>query len=814
NLIYAEDLLTDNKVLTATPAQMRHLLDGTRVEQSQSTLGWLVERAGDGIVQSAYQAYLENGKTSVDQFLETVRAALERRYEANLVGQRRPQKDEDGNPLPAVKIFHTSRITNGSVTINDYWSDNDTGRAMASGGGPKNLLSAYGVRTVDDLIDNLKGQSEPDRRAMLTALYLSVYRDKLDEVGAAKLSSLRAEPGDQSSRPFLARMVESESLRTGLALSSHRRYENSCPPTVNYYHGGNHLVRMITGATLMMTALTAGVAAARGAIEIYSNIYNQASDASSQAGQLFASEQTIRGHMSELGRMYYDSFNSLADADMRLSYALASQYIKLFGPLNSVDGEVSQGIFDNWINKTLHDPPAGVYTGEVSQTFTGDVNIGQNKTVYSVTSLSGLPEPSYWYGNEFNLMGYSNYNLGFSDDSESYASPVQVSHSVAAIGLQKPDFMVETSYLSSTRLTSAPVPQGGRIVGAMVVDQADPDKTSQVQVLNDPQRGTYYVRVNPINMNQLGINKPVLKYWIKVDKTPSIKAEAPMVLGGGDEVAVAEEIKKALGLSKSATNQEVYEAIKDKFYSFAPLKDAGLTNRDFPGGDSENQTDVIEFGQLVAHLESLNCNLASAEYLLGTVDNFASKQILVTGFHDNGDSKLTQLEAHAWVVDDKGKVIDPTPSRMAPGHEAPNLSPEDGSDVVNNKAGFPYLPTGEALVGAAFLILGFRRRRTILRQIGLAQAALTFALPGIDKTEQSLNRLLYSDGAKAQLPKMPERQAGEVRRSYIANIPEGGFSRKDLTRLPGAPLNQYQNYLAARLHRYDRHIRSPKTIKK
>lgn len=108
-------------------------------------------------------------------------------------------------------------------------------------------------------------------------------------------------------------------------------------------------------------------------------------------------------------------------------------------------------------------------------------------------------------------------------------------------------------------------------------------------------------------------------------------------------------IIKGLKLKEDASNEEIFEAIKNKGYSTTPLKDAGLSKK-------ITRMDVQKYFQTVASLNSLVCNLATS--LACGVDE---KLIYTVGYAEDGDGCIRSNEAHAWAMTMEGEIIDITP---------------------------------------------------------------------------------------------------------------------------------------------------------
>lgn len=116
----------------------------------------------------------------------------------------------------------------------------------------------------------------------------------------------------------------------------------------------------------------------------------------------------------------------------------------------------------------------------------------------------------------------------------------------------------------------------------------------------------------------------------------------------------SEEIRNAiisgLGLEATASNYEIFSAIKSQLYSLTPIEDARLSGK-------IEKLNEKEFYETVASMDSLICNLA-ATLAVGTDE----KLIYTVGFCNSEDMVITEGEAHAWAMNHEGQIIDVTPT--------------------------------------------------------------------------------------------------------------------------------------------------------
>ena len=116
--------------------------------------------------------------------------------------------------------------------------------------------------------------------------------------------------------------------------------------------------------------------------------------------------------------------------------------------------------------------------------------------------------------------------------------------------------------------------------------------------------------------------------------------------------SVKAAISRGLGLDSNATNEEMFSAIKNKYYSTTPIKDAGLNKK-------IKKLNELEYYETIASLDSLICNLAAN--LAVMIDD---ELYYVTGYLSQ-DGIIYPKDSHAWAMDADGNIIDLTPSELS-----------------------------------------------------------------------------------------------------------------------------------------------------
>lgn len=351
---------------------------------------------------------------------------------------------------------------------------------------------------------------------------------------------------------------------------------------------------------------------------------------------------------------------------------------------------------DQQLQKALtgHGAPPDMYTKDIQNSIIGDVTGKSNEVVYSIQPLHGQSSVGYWPTQQFNQIDVAQGQSGvfhgksirFSYDPHSVegTEPTTVSLSLPfqseAIRELHPDYEIETPYIDvsyseggiSSGSVALPVKAGYEVVGAQYVDKANLSDVAPVFFINQNGVAPSAGAANPGAVSRM--RDPVLRYWIKkksnVGTLPTSRMEAASPNGNqlstADLRMVAKEVRRSLGLPETASAEQVLQAVRDGHtYAYTPFERQQIDTINL---SKKNSVQVLEaVGGVLAELKSYNCNLASAEYLLATLDD-PSKRALAVGFHDtDGSHDLTTQEAHAWTIDDEGQIIDPTPVHMAPG---------------------------------------------------------------------------------------------------------------------------------------------------
>jgi hypothetical protein len=177
-------------------------------------------------------------------------------------------------------------------------------------------------------------------------------------------------------------------------------------------------------------------------------------------------------------------------------------------------------------------------------------------------------------------------------------------------------------------------------------------------------------------------------------------------------------------------------------------------------------------------LDALNCNLASALYLLSQDEHPAAEPNLATGFRDDGDGKLTTREAHAWLIDKKDQIIDPTPTEslkplpsFAPDKET-NQTPEKQSIDMNKLV-------EEAVLTAGLALVAYRRRKQVAAKATRFQAEHALTMQKAPEALGTILTALYGAPGSKIIKMDPNMTPGQVKQK-LRSIPTEGVSLREV----------------------------------
>lgn len=761
------DTLVDNQVLVTTPAKLAELLN----EYTASDLERLATLLPEDVRLQELIAIARQTSDYTD-LRRYVRVALERQLDegASLYAER----DETG-VVQRYKTHSTARLSSGQIRRQLMVGEGAAARLVP--GDTADLLRELGVSSADELID---GDEAPDRTRVLAALHIALDEEQRLRPVDSDTTHEQTGPGSLFGR---MQADEESKYKLGSATGPMLRRLGAV---------GTLLVVGVVGSSfvgekareMMHDNPAPHIAAYAKAYEQY---HKQANLDVERGGRdrddflKFLEEHY--GDQAVFEKLLNDAYLDISDADARFGRWLS-------GPLYELYGKMPLQL----------DPPPSMYTTSHDNMFIGDVNIKSNQTVYTVTPLTPNAQTAgYWVGSTYDTVttqrGTSRYpfkdgrpELGDSSLAEEFLKLSKPANP-ATIAEHSPDYRVETPYISPNRSISLPIKAGGSLLGARVIDASDPSWSSGPIDIWKSWSSEYEARLKAEDFVSQGVTakQPRLEYYVKEHVDHSYRRDSPIAvesvrdtkpaqLSPEDVTRVAAATRRALGLGETATAEEIFTAIsQQKKYSFTPFERAK-----FGGVDLSNMSDTqaLEMvGQTLAELDTLNCNLATMLATLATADQEIGVRP-ATGFLDNGDGKLTQIESHAFFWSAEHGIRDATPGVMADGESVRGQpSAADKSDMG------PVLPiTGAGLVAAALAVVAYRRRQAIAEGVDTLRARAVTHLPATGRAVDLLTQAAYDkpDSRLQFHSARPAVDSQELLRRYAANIPRGGISLTEI----------------------------------
>ena len=521
------------------------------------------------------------------------------------------------------------------------------------------------------------------------------------------------------------------------------------------------------------------------------------------------------GLASEVDAQLYDKIFDMQESQYTVAYHLLDTLIgtvgaeKLSSIAQNIPGFSEENLRD-WAEKSALEIPMSMETLNSGESFIGDADTDSNKVVYTATALkSGGTTEGYWYGDMYNILVANGGTSPFTGtgvsliDAANSQEDIETQHNLNIIEALDPDYMVETPYIGvggNDDITywnglTLPVLQGTRLVGIRVYDKSS-GASLPVEVKMDTATGLYVAVLNSYvnEVTAVRYEQPVLQYWLKesFDSKPTIHRASPMSLQfernkrhniapKQDVEYVASSVRRALGLADNASISEIAKAVSQgPLYSYTPFDRQGTTK--IPVTEADNTKALAQLGIILAKLDYMNCNVASMTTILATLDRKAINQ--ATGFHDDGDGKLTQLESHAWLIDGNSTIIDPTPTEMAPGEITPKPQdtpadadggPLDGIDGEDLQRG------AEVLVAAAIGFMAWRRRKAIQTAADTVRSHAALSLPGMQHAAAIVQAELYSRNPSDAITAARIPKIATTPQSYNFAIPSRPVSLKSGT---------------------------------
>ncbi len=820
--IVLQDDRVDDMVLATTSEQARQLaddLDALVPNDQAETIGELVAQLKDPQLGRHYKRYKEkptertaamlmaHAKSLLEQSIGSERHTAIRTTEHGTVDMRRVTTDH--------------RVRGKHVVSHSSWLGQTGAQGIELGDGSE-LLARFGAPSMDALLSTLRGKK----------LVTSDMQDKA--VGAVYLLALDAVEKQQQEARAVAKLRGSFP-KTTLELHEETtlmhvpklRAKASPEATahLNYDHKKPAIVRTLAIGSFAIALFLHGANLAGGnigeAVEQRAASASASADAALKSREQQAYEnrdpeqeralwQAAYEHDLGIMKPLVDGVDTVKEFDKTLYESIAGTYVNLFGQdfLDAITPD------QRIISDGLQRRPGSAAALPEMRIGDSPQNGNEHAEHYSIASLTAKPTEGYWYSRVMNQMSVLTpvEPLGLSIGYGNYADHPRQNPSVATIlGIpsvrevileDKPDYEVSTRFVGEAEdgHLSLPIPENGSIIGAYIVDTNDPRRTVPVSVSYGPTTGEYVAYLNKTPQQDLtahGIEAPLLKYFVKTESRKTVtQMFDPMVLGHVDMDRVAAETKHALGLPADASDGDVYDAIKRKTYSFTPFADgrASIPEERLTGTITE---DVTEIAKVLAHLESLNCNLASTLMLLGTASNGTMPYQQAMGYREDGNGTLEQGEAHAWLIDQNDEIVDPTPA----GSQSTSIDARSGASLTSSDM----QRWGGILVGAATLIVAYRRRAKIAGSIAGARADYVLEHPATADAVTQISAATYGTSmTNAPLYTMPDHAVAASIPTLPLNVPASVIVEK--RKAQGEELSGKQRRAIKRVLRHGRFV--------
>ena len=790
--IDVHDMESAETVLVSTVQQAEALISHIEENGEDLLISELVKRSNDPELLKAYRLNVKTEGKSHARFTQQVQARLEQILNQESTGVARGRT---ASGAPIRERTHLHRRIQGEYV---HTVARATGPESSGGSTHEmtSLLDAYDARSLRELtagiIRSKAGQTSPDQT--LAAIYLlAVRRDKEVYDGTTRIAKALQRPKQHAETLFTRVQLEprpfSPALRKLLAKnnqSSSVEYESPKTLRKGGYLVGAYVLAagLMAGASFMFDVTAGDIAVDRfnwcdkeGIFDIDFDrpddedfdVYWDRQHGICKAD--YAVDHQLEAPLADVYVLKSDTQWNASDVTRgALGDLLTPDMISAMAPL------VSLTDVTGWRAGNLKDIPPGLYTGASDQSFIGDAGVETNKAIYTIDAPNGDSTEGYWYTNTFPFMTERNGKLAFSGNTQydGYSQDENFNpyteYSNKALN-DEADYIVSTPYFNEADFglpetdTKLPTLAGTEIMDVRIVDGADPNKFETINSrATREDAGSYTAGIDGTditNMANANFENPTMTYWLK--KKPVGKAEhryvGPMYypayeyLPAPDNTAeeaekneekaynhtlslISNRAKAALGISESATPEQVLDAIKSKKYSYTPVADAGL--RELATSGSNSYETFANTGEAISRLDAVNCNLASAAFILATMED-TNEVNQATGFHDDGDGVLTQREAHAWIIDKDSKIIDPTPSGFTEQSTAPDKeeSDEKPEDPIQ-----PIQVGGIALAAAGAFAL-WRNRRRIAKTVDALNVKLAVSNKTAPKAMEIIEHALY-----------------------------------------------------------------------
>ena len=381
-------------------------------------------------------------------------------------------------------------------------------------------------------------------------------------------------------------------------------------------------------------------------------------------------------------------------------------------------------------------------------------------------SVNGADTSGYWQQSSLEYMYFSDgTGLTFTDRTPDVLYPDSIPGETIQFTFTPPEKESDTPLISTeikVEMHPDTIPEdmiefvpltikaGTEPIAAQIIfHEVDGDTTIHEPKFTKNASGEWYFQNSKYYIDkakQLGLKDITLKYWLKENDEAKLSAQTSVTYVSDKPYAEDNRGDKYVDrydqpltdapLTEEVLGEDTFESIKSKYYSLSPGIDI---NHDIQ--DASVDSYVAE----IARLDNANCNLATAQLIIAERGTYDGKTINpANGFlNNNGDNVLTNQEAHMWTVDNEGKIIDATPSKMKIETIESNIPT---ANILKTLGLFTIISTGGAYI--------YRRRDTIKSTGKIMKAkAIDHSHKRLQKRDSKSDRVL----------------AGKLESSYYAN---------------------------------------------
>jgi hypothetical protein len=795
------DLSSAEDILYTGTAGCRTILADLREQTSASFHTYLLDCIAKGDPQSKVPALYSqlaavSGEDNPESHLlkRHLQAEIERALLVAIAPEPLAEKDELG-VVHKVKT-HTSLTVRGTaVSALDSYYDH-TGQGIVRHQGSQDLLGYLKLGSQQALVEKLQSLDAGSEAAMLAKTALLLDMDPDTEFDSAQKPLLNGADELETGETLL----ESAQIDTPWNRGKKpKKGQETAPISLEYIHSQKPSVRIVSKVGAMAIAvgvpLLFGTVLNRSADRVY---YERVEDSKALYGVPYYQNDALKERFLA-DRPWGERYVMTVLAEMSTAHEAAqSAMLRGMDTVGLQDMRNKLGLV-NWSDYTLP-PPEADYT-QKDDLHTGDVEQDENTPVYTITPFNGASTAGYWAASVDNTLDLSvsgsypftnnslSFREGYSFDCQDEECYVGAILPTTPTNMDSVLYEVTTPYYGNAGAHGLPLTEGTSVVAAQLsYPNAQGEQViMQPNITYLPKSHTYRTHY-PVDTPPDAPDVVTLTYWLGPSQTSVNATGELMVPDLADMPAVHAATKAALGLPADAPESAVSAAIRSKNYSFTPFLDADVPPISTPyrGVRDAPTSTLATIGETMATIPATNCNVAASTYILANGGTFDGQNANpVSGFRNGSqDNVLSTMEAHAWLVNESGDILDNTPASSA---TLPPLKAEN-TDESNALAAVAAGSAGLlALAGVSTLL--YKKRRRIAQRVERARDNAVLRGKHTPRALSALQYANYTSGEQprhfgAGTPDEPWVQSAEAQPtvSRVGAIPDG-MSYKEASEL-------------------------------